>query len=103
MYPSVSKNVILIFGIWYSSLMDWCFVLSLFKNFIRFFSLSLHIKNISLINLREINENPLINEYISLFFKMIHTYIGIYIVACFFFSFKLILSKCTSQALQHFI
>ena len=37
MHTSVSKNVKLVFDIWYSNLMDSCFVLSSFKNFIRSF------------------------------------------------------------------
>ena len=67
MYGSVSRNVMLVFDIWYSNLMDSCFVLSSFKNFIRSFLLPVHIKKMSSINLRWINENPLINGYISFF------------------------------------
>ena len=37
MYTSVSRNVMLVFDIWYSNLMDLCFVLSSFKKFIRSF------------------------------------------------------------------
>ena len=33
MYTSVSTNVMLDFDIWYSNLMDKCFVLSSFKKF----------------------------------------------------------------------
>ena len=69
MYISVSRNVILVFDIWYSNLMDLCFVLSSFKNFIRSFLLPVHMKNILSINLRQINENPLINDDISSFSK----------------------------------
>ena len=65
MYASVFKNVMHVFDIWYSNLMDSCFVLSLFKNFIKSLLLPVYIKNMSSINLRQINENHLINRYIS--------------------------------------
>ena len=52
MYTSVSRNVILVFDIWYSDLMDSCFILSSFKNLIRSFLLPVYMKNISSINLR---------------------------------------------------
>ena len=34
MYTSVSRNVVLVFGIWYSDLMDSCFVLSPYKKYV---------------------------------------------------------------------
>ena len=42
MYTSVSRNVMLVFDILYSNVMDSCFVLSSFKNFIRSFLLAVH-------------------------------------------------------------
>ena len=65
MYTFVSKNAMLIFDIWYSNLMDSCFALNSLKHFIRSFLLLVHVKKMSSINLREVNENPLINGYIS--------------------------------------
>ena len=52
MYTSVCKSEMLAFDIWYSDLMDSCFVLSSFKNLVRSFILPVHIKNMSSINLR---------------------------------------------------
>ena len=52
MYTSVCRNVMLVFDIWYSNLMDLCFVLSSFKKFIRSFLLPLYKKNMSSVNLR---------------------------------------------------
>ena len=47
----VYKDIIHFFDIWLSNLMDSCFLLSSFKNFIRFFFLPIHIKNMLSINL----------------------------------------------------
>ena len=52
MYTSVSENVVLVFDIWYSNLMDSCFVLGSFRNFIRSFLLPVHMKSMSSITLR---------------------------------------------------
>ena len=44
MYTSVCKNVMLVFDIWYSNLMDLCFALSSIKNLIRPLLLPVRIK-----------------------------------------------------------
>ena len=59
MYTSVYQNIMLVFDILHSDLMDSQFVLSSLKNFIISFLFSVHIKNMSSIALRQINENPL--------------------------------------------
>ena len=59
MYTSVYQNIMLVFDILHSDLMDSQFVLSSFKNFIISFLFPVHIKNMSSIALRQINENPL--------------------------------------------
>ena len=52
MYTSVYQNIMLVFDILHSDLMDSQFVLSSFKNFIRSFLFPVHIKNMSSIALR---------------------------------------------------
>ena len=59
MYTSVYQNIMLVFDILHSDLMDSQFVLSSLKNFIISFLFPVHIKNMSSIALRQINENPL--------------------------------------------
>ena len=51
MYTSISRNVMLVFDIRYSNLMDSCFVLTSFKNSMRSLLLPVDIKNTSSINL----------------------------------------------------
>ena len=68
-YKSVSRKKILVFEILYSNLVESCFVFNLSKFLISCSLLPVHIKNISPMNLKYINESPCKNKI----FKYVET------------------------------
>ena len=66
---SVSRNVMLVCDIVYSNLFQLCFLFKLFQQFVSFSLVRLHMKNISSMNHKQMNDGPGRKGYIYFFSK----------------------------------